>query len=136
MIELSKQESDLPKRRVQKMLFSLNSKLLVTASNEGEGCVVTLYTVNKEYYISFHGSFTTDKEQIKTINLLCFSPDNKYLVCADNESHIAVYNIEGDLSPESLKGWSLPQYSCPPTSLAVQKNTTNLVVVYSDHKVN
>ena len=133
--ELSKQDSDLPKKKVQKMLFSSNSKFFATVNNEGNGNVVTLYTVNEEYYITFHGSFTTDKEQIKSIGLICFSPDNKYLVCSDHESHIVVYNVENDLSKESLEAWPLPKYCCSPTAMAVQKSTNNLVVVYSDHKV-
>lgn len=133
--ELSKQNSDVPKKRVQKMLFSANSKLFVTANNEENSNVITLYTVNKEYYLSFYGSFITDREDIKTVGLFCFSPDNKYLVCSDFESHIVVYNIKGDLSSESLESWPLPKYSCPPTAMAMQKGTQNLVVVYSDHKV-
>lgn len=133
--ELSKQESDVPNKKVQKMFFSENSKLFVTVNYERNKNIITLYTVNKEYYLSFHGSFTTDEEKIKNIGLICLSPDNKYLVCSDHDSHIAVYNIEGDLSAESLVAWSLPKYSCPPTAMAAQKNTNNLVIVYSDHKV-
>jgi U3 small nucleolar RNA-associated protein 4 len=133
--ELSKQNSDVPNKKVQKMLFSSNSKLFVTVNNEHNVNLISLYTVNKEYYLAFHTSFTTDKEQIKNIGLFCLSPDNKYLICSDYESRIVIYNIEGDLSPQSLEACSLPKYSYPPTAMAVQKKTNNLIVVYSDHKV-
>ncbi|XP_058803857.1 U3 small nucleolar RNA-associated protein 4 homolog isoform X2 [Phymastichus coffea] len=134
--QLNKQDSDIPlKKKVYKMLFSANSKILATVSNEEGKTVITLYTLNKEHYLSFHGCFTTDKEDIKTVGLLCFSPDNKYLICSDYQSHIIAYNIEGDLSPESLQAWLLPKYTCPPTAMAIQKDTNNLVIVYSDHKI-
>ncbi|OXU18958.1 hypothetical protein TSAR_000015 [Trichomalopsis sarcophagae] len=133
--ELSKQHSDVPKKRVQKMLFSPNDKLFVTVNNEGNGNVVTLYKVNQEYYLTYHGSFITDNEQIKNVGLVCFSPDDKYLVISDCDSHIVIYNIQDDLSAGPPNSWPLPKYSCPPTAMAVQNNTNNLVVVYSDHKI-
>ncbi|KAG7200412.1 hypothetical protein KM043_017865 [Ampulex compressa] len=44
--------------------------------------------------------------------------------------------VEADgVTVEELKVWLLPKYSCPPTAMAVQKNTLNLVVVYADHKI-
>ncbi|XP_011497017.1 PREDICTED: cirhin [Ceratosolen solmsi marchali] len=133
--ELSKQNSDVPNKKIQKMLFSSNGKYFATINNEHNINLITLYSVNKECYLSFYTSFTTDKEQIKNIGLFCFSPDNKYLICSDYESHIVVYNLEDDLILESFESWSLSKYRYPPTAMAVQKKTNNLVVVYSDHKI-
>ncbi|XP_014215033.1 U3 small nucleolar RNA-associated protein 4 homolog [Copidosoma floridanum] len=132
---LCKQLSDIPNKRVHKMIFSSNDELFVTANNDGQANVISLYSVNKEYDISFLGSFSTDGEKIKRVGLMCISSDNKYLVCADSASHIVVYNIQGDLSTESLSRWSLLKYSCPPTAMAIQDDTHNLVIVYSDHKI-
>ncbi|KAJ8686698.1 hypothetical protein QAD02_022492 [Eretmocerus hayati] len=133
--KLSKQESDVPSKRVQKMLFSSNSKLFITANNDGSGNIITVYKVNKECFLTFHGSFSTEKQQIQSVGLLICSSDNKYLICSDSDSHIVVYNLEGDLNTESVEAWALPKYSCPPTAMAIQTETSNLVVVYSDHKI-
>lgn len=130
--QLSNNETDLPMRRIQKMLFSPNGKLFVTVNNDGKENTVTLFKVEKKS-LRYIGSFQTTKECISNVSLVCFSPDSKYLVCADRQCRIASYFIGEGV--ESLKAWQLPKYSCPPTAMAVQKKTLNLVIVYSDHKV-
>lgn len=132
--QLSKNDTDLPMKRIQKMLFSPNGKLFATINNDGNENTVTLFKVEKKN-LRHIGSFQTTKESIFDIGLVCFSPDSKYLVCADRQCRIAIYFIGGGVIPESLKVWQLPKYSCPPTAMAVQKETLNLVIVYSDHKV-
>ncbi|XP_043677473.1 U3 small nucleolar RNA-associated protein 4 homolog [Vespula pensylvanica] len=131
---LSRNDTDISANRIQKMLFSPNGKLLVTINNDGRENVVTLYKLNKKS-LRHIGSFQTTNESIVNVSLVCFSPDSKYLICADRQSSIAIYKVDGDLTRESLQPWQLPKYSCPPTAMAVQKSTLNLVVVYSDHKI-
>ncbi|KAG5315019.1 UTP4 protein, partial [Acromyrmex insinuator] len=131
---LSRNDTDLSMKRIQKMLFSPNGKLFVAINNDGNENTVTLFKVDKKS-LSLIGSFQTTKESIENISLVCFSPDNKYLVCADRQCGIAVYFIGDGITAESLKAWRLPKYSCPATAIAVQKNTLNLVIVYSDHKI-
>lgn len=133
--QLSRNDTDLPVKRIQKMLFSPNGKLFVTINNDGNANNVTLFGVEKRS-LSLIGSFQTTNESIANVGLVCFSPDSKYLVCADRQSEIAVYFIGDGVAADSLKAWRLPRYSCPPTAMAVQKGTLNLVIVYSDHKVN
>ncbi|EZA58210.1 U3 small nucleolar RNA-associated protein 4 homolog isoform X1 [Ooceraea biroi] len=132
--QLSRNDTDLPMKRIQKMLFSPNGKLFATINNDGSANTVTLFKVEKRS-LSLIGSFQTTKESIANAGLVCFSPDSKYLVCADRQCGIAVYFIGDGVTAESLKAWQLPKYSCPPTAMAVQKGTLNLVVVYSDHKI-
>ncbi|XP_014474732.1 PREDICTED: cirhin [Dinoponera quadriceps] len=132
--QLTANDTDLPMQRVQKMLFSPNGKLLVTINNNGSENTVTLFRVEKKSLRQL-GSFQTTRESISNVGLVCFSPDSKYLVCADRQCRIAIYFIGDGVAPESLKAWQLPKYSCPPTAMAVRKETLNLVIVYSDHKI-
>lgn len=132
--QLSRNDTDLMMKRVQKMLFSPNGKLFITINNDGNENTVTLFKVEKKS-LRHIGSFQTTKESIVNVGLVCFSPDSKYLVCADRQYRIAIYFIGEGVTPESLKAWQLPKYSYPPTAMAVQKGTLNLVIVYSDHKV-
>ncbi|KAK2586925.1 hypothetical protein KPH14_009855 [Odynerus spinipes] len=132
--QLSKNDTDISTNRIQKMLFSPNSKLFATINNDGKENVVTLYKLDKKS-LRHIGSFQTTNESIINVSLVCFSPDSKYLICADRQGSIAVYKVDKDLTRESLQPWQLPKYSCPPTAMAVQKDTLNLVIVYSDHKI-
>ena len=145
--QLSKQDSDIPNKKTQKMLFSPSGKFFATVNYDGKKKknVVTLYSVNEDHFLSFHASFSTSgkelreknrEELIERVNLMCFSDNDKYLILADHKSRIAVYNIEGDLTAGPVEAWPLPKYDCLPTAIAVQKETYNLVIVYSDHKVN
>ncbi|EFN63445.1 Cirhin [Camponotus floridanus] len=131
---LSRNDADLSMNRVQKMLFSPNGKLFITINNDGDENTVTLFRVDKKS-LRLIGSFNTTKESITNVGLVCFSPDNKYLIFTDRQCGIAVYFIGNGITAESLKSWRLPKYSCPATAIAVQKGTLNLVVVYSDHKI-
>lgn len=132
--QLSRNDTDIPATRIQKMLFSPNGKLFTAINNDGKENTVTLYKVDKKH-LRHLGSFSTKKESITNIGLVCFSPDSKYLVCADCQSTIAVYEINEALTTESPKVCVLPKYNCPPTAIGVQKDTLNLVVVYADHKI-
>ncbi|XP_066583138.1 U3 small nucleolar RNA-associated protein 4 homolog [Prorops nasuta] len=132
--QLIRNDTDISENRIQNMLFSPDSKLFITATNNGLENAITVYKVVKKYF-RLVGSFNTTRESIFNIGLLCFSPDSKYLVCADRQSGIAIYNVNEDLTPSNLKAWKLPKYNYPPTAMAVQSNTLNLVVVYSDHKI-
>lgn len=133
--QLSRNDTDISLTRVQKMLFSPDGKLFVTINNDGKKNTATLHKVEKKH-LRYLGSFHTNKEGIENVAHACFSPDSKYFVCADRQGRIAVYNFSETVSTETPMAWPLPKYSCPPTAMAVQKNTLNLVVVYSDHKVN
>lgn len=133
--QLSRNDTDLPMKRIQKMLFSPNGKFFVTINNDGKENTVTLFKVDKKC-LRYIGSFQTTKESIFNVNLVCFSPDNRYLVCADRQCRIVVYSINNGVTAESLNACQLPKYSCPPTAMAVQKDTLNLLIVYSDHKVS
>ncbi|XP_067207105.1 U3 small nucleolar RNA-associated protein 4 homolog isoform X2 [Linepithema humile] len=132
--QLSKNDIDLSMNRIQKMLFSPNGKLFAAIGNNGSENIVTLFKVHKKS-LRLIGLFPTMKESITNVSLVCFSPDSKYLVCADRQCAIAIYFIDNGVTAGSLKAWQLPKYSCPPTAMAVQKNTLNLVIVYSDHKI-
>lgn len=132
--QLSRNDTDLSMNRIQKMLFSPNGKLFITINNDNNENTVTLFKVDKKS-LRLIGSFHTTKELITNISLVCFSPDNKYLICTDRQCGIAVYFIGNGITAESLKSWRLPKYSCPATAIAVQKDTLNLVIVYSDHKI-
>ncbi|XP_043260482.1 U3 small nucleolar RNA-associated protein 4 homolog [Colletes gigas] len=132
--QLLKNDSDISVTRIQKMLFSPNGKLFVTVNNDGKKNTVTLYKVKKKH-LWFLGSFYTNQESIVDVGLMCFSPDSKYFICADRQGIIAVYNINEAETTDTPVAWLLPKYSCPLTAMAVQKNTLNLVVVYSDHKI-
>lgn len=132
--QLSKNDTDLSVKRIQKMLFSPNGKLFAAINNDGNESTVMLFKVSKKS-LSLIGSFQTTRESINDVGLVCFSPDNKYFVCTDRQRGVAVYFIGDGVTAESLKGWKLPKYSCPATAIAVQKNTLNLVLVYSDHKI-
>lgn len=132
--QLSRNDTDLSMNRIQKMLFSPNGKLFIAINNDGNENTVTLFRVEKKS-LRLIGSFYTTKESIINVSLVCFSPDNKYLICTDRQCGIAVYFIGNGVTAESLKSWRLPKYSCPATAIAVQKGTLNLVIVYSDHKV-
>ncbi|KAI4486585.1 hypothetical protein M0804_005955 [Polistes exclamans] len=131
---LSRNDTDITVKRIQKMLFSPNGHLLATINNDGNKNIVTIYKLSKKS-LRHIGSFHTMNESIVNVNLVCFSPDNKYLICSDRQGSIAVYIVNGDLTQESLQPWRLPSYSCPPTAMAVHKDTLNLVIVYSDHKI-
>ncbi|XP_011647712.1 U3 small nucleolar RNA-associated protein 4 homolog [Pogonomyrmex barbatus] len=132
--QLSRNDTDLSMNRIQKMLFSPNGKLFAAINNDGNENTVTLFKVNKKS-LNLIGSFQTTRESIKNVGPVCFSPDSKYLVCADRQRGIAVYFIGNGITAESLKAWQLPKYSCPVTAMAVQKSTLNLVIAYSDHKI-
>ncbi|XP_029672034.1 U3 small nucleolar RNA-associated protein 4 homolog isoform X2 [Formica exsecta] len=132
--QLSRNDTDLSMNRIQKMLFSPNGKLFIAINNDGNENTVTLFRVEKKS-LRLIGSFYTTKESIINVSLVCFSPDNKYLICTDRKCGIAVYFIGNGVTAESLKSWRLPKYSCPATAIAVQKGTLNLVIVYSDHKI-
>lgn len=132
--QLSRNDNDISARKIQKMLFSPNGRLFVTINNDGKRNILTLYKVEKKH-LRHLDTFNTDKESIVNIGLVCFSPDNKYLICADRYGRIAVYNINKTGNNLVSAAWLLPKYSCPPTAMAVQKDTLNLVIVYSDHKV-
>ncbi|XP_053978260.1 U3 small nucleolar RNA-associated protein 4 homolog isoform X2 [Hylaeus volcanicus] len=133
-VQLSKNDSDISATRIQKMLFSPNGKLFAAVNNDGKKNTVTLYKVKKKHLWDL-GSFYTNMESIMNIGLVCFSADSKYFVCADRQGSIAVYNVSETESTDTPMAWLLPKYSCPPTAMAVQKDTLNLVVVYSDHKI-
>ena len=132
---LCRNDTDIPLNRVQKMFFSPNSKRLVTINNDGKGNTLTFYEIEKKNRLRHFGAFQTNSESIYRVGLVCFSPDGKYLILSDSESLIVVYHVDGDLTMESRKPFSLPKYNCPATAMAVQEKTLNLVVVYSDHKV-
>ncbi|XP_076684904.1 UTP4 small subunit processome component l(3)72Dn isoform X2 [Andrena cerasifolii] len=132
--QLSRNDTDITATRIQRMLFSPNGKLFATINNDGKKNTVTLYKVEKKH-LRHLGSFHTNKESIVNVGLVCFSPDSKYIVCADRQGSIAVYNVSETVSTDTPVAWLLPKYSCPPTAMAVQKDTLNLVVVYSDHKI-
>jgi len=133
--QLSRNDTILPMKQIHQMLFSPDGKLFVTINNNGNANIVTLFKVEKRS-LSLIGSFQTTKESIMNVGLVCFSPDSKYLVCADRQSGIAIYFIGNGVTPESLKAWKLPKYSCPPVAMTIQKVTLNLAIVYSDHKVS
>ncbi|XP_043480548.1 U3 small nucleolar RNA-associated protein 4 homolog [Leptopilina heterotoma] len=130
---LCRNDTDIPLNKVQKILFSPDSKRIVTIDNDGKN-TVRFYDIEKKSRLRYFGEFQTDSEFIHRVGLVCFSPDKKYLICND-ESRIVIYHVDGDLTRESLKPWSLPKYSCPVTAMAVQEDTLNLVVVYADHKI-
>lgn len=132
--QLTKNVIDAPLKRVQKMLFSPNGKFFVTVSNDDGGNVVTIFDVSAKN-LRYKRSFNAGEQKIEDVGLTCFSPDSQYLVCADFSGHIAVYKVGDKDKQNSTVGWSLPKYTCPPTALAVQQGTLNLVIVYSDHKV-
>lgn len=132
--QLSRNDTDLSMKRIQKMLFSPNGKLFIAINNDGSESTITVFKVDKKS-LSLIGSFQTTKESIKNVSLVCFSPDSKYLVCTDRQRGVAVYFIGDGITAESLKAWQLPKYSCPATAIAVQKSTLNLVIAYSDHKI-
>ncbi|KAH0944496.1 hypothetical protein HN011_006026 [Eciton burchellii] len=132
--QLSRNDTILPMKQIHQMLFSPDGKLFVTINNNGNANIVTLFKVEKRS-LSLIGSFQTTKESIMNVGLVCFSPDSKYLVCADRQSGIAIYFIGNGVTPESLKAWKLPKYSCPPVAMTIQKVTLNLAIVYSDHKI-
>ncbi|XP_076281680.1 UTP4 small subunit processome component l(3)72Dn [Lasioglossum baleicum] len=132
--QLSKNDSDISATRIQKMLFSPNGKLFVTINNDEKRNTVTLYKVEKKR-LRHLGSFHTNEESIVNVGLVCFSPDSKYFVCADRQGAIAIYNVSETVNTDAPVAWLLPKYNCPPTAMAVQKDTLNLVVVYSDHKI-
>ncbi|XP_014231518.1 U3 small nucleolar RNA-associated protein 4 homolog [Trichogramma pretiosum] len=134
-VQIMKQESDVPNKKVDKMIFSSDDKLFITCSNDGKRNIVSIYSVNNENYLFFKTSFTTENENVKTVGHVSLSSDNKYLIISDVDSHIVVYNLEKYLHSGSLEKWSLPQYSCVVTAMAVQKDTNNLVIVYSDQKI-
>ncbi|CAD1474178.1 unnamed protein product, partial [Heterotrigona itama] len=132
--QLSRNDIDISVTKVQKMLFSPNGKLFVTINNDGKNNVITLYKVEKKR-LRHLGYFYTNKEFIVNVGIACFSPDNKYFICADRVGRIAVYTINETASNDRPMAWLLPKYSCPPTAMACQKDTLNVVIVYSDHKI-
>lgn len=137
---LSRHEvGNLPLRKAHKMLFSPDdSRLaLVDSSNKSDNDQIKIiFMKNRSGNFSHEGDISVGEELTENVSLMCFSPDGKYLVCADYKSNIAVYCIDKDLAAGTTKRWSLPRYKCPPTAMAVQKKTLNLVVAYSDHKVS
>lgn len=132
--QLSRNDTDISATRIQKMLFSPNGKLFVTINNDEKNSTITLYKVEKKH-LRHLGVFYTNKESIISVGLVCFSPDSKFFVCADRQGRIAVYNVSDTTNNDGPVAWLLPKYSCPPTAMAIQKGTLNLVIVYSDHKV-
>lgn len=67
-----------------------------------------------------------------TISLLTCSSCGKYLVAGDVQSSIAVWIKKGYKWEKYCK---LPKYNSAPTALSMQPQTTILVVVYADKKV-
>lgn len=131
---LMRNDTDIALQRVQKMLFSPNGKRFVTISNDGNGSTVTLFRVEKKT-LKLEGSYQTARQNVDNVGLMCFSPDNKYFVCSDRRGLVVVYSVDEALTTHTPNVLPLPTYSCPPTAMAVQKDTSNLVIVYSDHKV-
>lgn len=132
---LMKNETDINLKSVKKMLFSPNGKLFAAISREDGGCLLTIYQVERKRF-SIAGALRMDRQSINNVGLASFSPDNKYLVCSDIRGLVVVYHLNESFDFENPSFFALPKYSCPPTAMAVQRGTLNLVIVYSDHKVN
>ncbi|KAG8034811.1 hypothetical protein G9C98_007887 [Cotesia typhae] len=138
--QLTKATADRMLKRVHRMLFSPDGKLFVANTNssdgdesEEDGNRIHVYRKDGDSLV-LENSFSTAGQKLDNIGLMCFSRDSKYLICSDRFGGIVVYVVAqlGSMSPE---WWSLPRYSCPPTAMAVQKSSSNLVVVYADHKI-
>ncbi|XP_046433758.1 U3 small nucleolar RNA-associated protein 4 homolog [Neodiprion fabricii] len=129
--------SNLPVHKAHKMLFSPdNSRIvLVDGSKTDNDEIKIIFMKNQAGSLNYEGTIPVGKELVDNINLICFSPDGVYLICADYQNNIAIYHVGKDLNIRAPKLWLLPRYKCPPTAMAVQENTLNLVIVYSDHKI-
>ncbi|XP_034938638.1 U3 small nucleolar RNA-associated protein 4 homolog [Chelonus insularis] len=127
------ENNDLP-IHIQKMSFSPNNKLFVAVTNEEDGNKISIFKVIKNKLV-FKGVLFATSKTIENIRLLCFSPNEEYLICSDRQGNVIVYVIDEKLISKSPNWWPLPKYSRPPTAMAVQTGTSNLVIVYSDHKV-
>lgn len=127
----------LPLDKAHKMLFSPDdSRLVMVDSNKSENDEIKIiFMKNRMGTLNYEATIPAGEKLVDNVSLICFSPDGKYLVCADYLSNIAIYPIGKDLASEKPQTWWLPRYKCPPTAMAVQKRTLNLVVVYSDHKI-
>ncbi|XP_043284715.1 U3 small nucleolar RNA-associated protein 4 homolog isoform X2 [Venturia canescens] len=131
---LMKNDIDVNLKSVKKMLFSPNGKLFAAFSRQDGGCLLTIYRVEKKRF-SKAGAFRVDEHGVSNVGLACFSPDNKYLICSDMRGLVVLYHLNESFDFQNPHFFSLPKYSCPPTAMAVQQGTLNLVIVYSDHKI-
>ncbi|KAK0163552.1 hypothetical protein PV327_007222 [Microctonus hyperodae] len=131
---LRNNETDKLLNNVNQMLFSPNNKLFVALTNDHDGSKISVFSVAKKR-LNPTGFFYTAKHKLENISLLCFSPDNKYLACSSRDGRIVIYIVDEKFSTESPDWWSLPHYPCPVTAMAIQPHTSNLVAIYSDHKI-
>lgn len=67
-----------------------------------------------------------------TITFLKISTCGNYLVVADPESNVAVWNC---LNGNWKYYVSLPKYTCPPTAINIHPTTADVVIIYSDHRI-
>ncbi|XP_015116456.1 U3 small nucleolar RNA-associated protein 4 homolog [Diachasma alloeum] len=130
---LTKSESDFSVGRIQMMMFSPNNKLFVTANNENGFNQVNVFKVEHKRF-ALKCSFNSGKQKLKNIGLMCFSPDNEFLICGDLEGRVVSYLVQ-ECDAEEPEFWVLPSYECPATAMAVQQESNNLVIVYADHKI-
>ncbi|XP_012266605.2 U3 small nucleolar RNA-associated protein 4 homolog [Athalia rosae] len=132
---LTRYEVALPLQKAHKMLFSPDdSRLVLVDGNKTEDDTMRIiFMKNENGNLSYEGVISVEKELVDNVNLICYSPNGKYLVCADYRGNIVVYSIDKNL--EKTKMIVLPKYHCPPTAIAVQEKTLNVVIVYCDHKI-
>lgn len=67
------------------------------------------------------------------VTYLTISNCSKYLVVGDPRSNIVIYTIKQNKWVVHAK---LPKHLAPPTSIAINSKSLNVVVAYSDNKVN
>lgn len=87
---------------------------------------ITKYFINISYILTI---LIIDFQD--TITHLFTSNCGKYLIAADPQSNISIWKYE--------KKWEhyckMPKYEEPLTAIAIQPETYNIVVSYSDHRV-
>lgn len=66
------------------------------------------------------------------ISFLITSPCGNYILAADTESHIVVWNLFENKWEHYCK---LPHYTVPATAISINARSRFVVAAYADHKV-
>ncbi|XP_053304804.1 U3 small nucleolar RNA-associated protein 4 homolog [Spea bombifrons] len=108
------------------ILFSQDSSQLYVGSEEGRVHVLELSEDNCKH----SHTFEPPSGSTNPVHLMAASSDGFLLAVASTNAQIEVYNVK-ELKYEC----SVPQYSSPPTAIAIHPSTNDLVIAHADQQV-
>ncbi|XP_068081121.1 U3 small nucleolar RNA-associated protein 4 homolog [Anabrus simplex] len=110
------------------ILFTMDSSYAVIATSTGN---ILILQMEEHEPVLIHNLHPIEDKLLRSrIHLMEISTDGNYLVAADHQSRIGVWNMK-DGKVHCL----LPQYRYAPTAMGIHPETNYLVVTYADHKL-